>query len=92
MENLLQSSTGKSMQKREASFRKSGTGATSTHPAQLTGCTDLGCLLLYLGTDSTCLAANSLTIKKCPAEGWCYILLQRCFKSTTCWVKDISSE
>lgn len=43
MENMLQSCTGKIRQKREASFRKSETGATSSHPAaHFTGCTDLG--------------------------------------------------
>lgn len=61
---------------RGASFRKSETGTTSSHPAELlTGCTNLGCQLLCLGTDSTCLAANSLTINNCLAEGRCYTSL-----------------
>lgn len=64
---MPQSGTGKGMQKREAAFRKSERVeqlSMMLGPAGCsTGCTDLGCCLLAvscLGTDSICLAANSL--------------------------------
>ena len=64
---MSQSGTGKSMQKREAAFRKSERVeplSVMLGPAEhFTGCTDLGCYLLAmlcLGTDTICLAANGL--------------------------------